>query len=229
MARRTKQDAQATREALLDAAEHVFEQRGVARTSLNHIAEAAGLTRGAVYWHFKDKADLFNAMMERVTLPMEEGMRQAVDAGENDPVALLERGIMDAFRLATADPQVRRVFEIASYKVEYTQEMSAVQERHFSGRQGCIDDFEKALRLAAVQARVKLAIPAGTAALGLHALISGLMQDWLLTPDSFPLLLAGRRLFRTYVRGLGLPVGAAEGAEAPAGLKEAAAEPRDRP
>ena len=52
MARRTKQDAQATREALLDAAEHVFEQRGVARTSLNHIAEAAGLTRGAVYWHF---------------------------------------------------------------------------------------------------------------------------------------------------------------------------------
>lgn len=229
MVRRTKEEAFATRQRLLDAAELLFQAQGVSQTTLQQIALKAGTTRGAIYWHFKDKADLFNAMMERVTLPMEEGMRAAVDAGEHDPIALLERGIMDAFRMATADPHVRRVFEIASYKVEYTQEMSAVQERHFSGRQGCIDDFEKALRLAAVQARVKLAIPAGTAALGLHALISGLMQDWLLTPDSFPLLLAGRRLFRTYVRGLGLPVGAAEGAEVPAGLKEAAAEPRDRP
>ena len=71
MARRTKEDALATREALLDAAELVFEQRGVSRTSLSDIAKAAGVTRGAVYWHFKDKADLFNAMMERVTLPLE--------------------------------------------------------------------------------------------------------------------------------------------------------------
>lgn len=59
--RRTKEDAQHTREALLDAAELVFAQRGVSRTSLQEIAKAAGLTRGAVYWHFKDKAELFNA------------------------------------------------------------------------------------------------------------------------------------------------------------------------
>ena len=213
MVRRTKEEALATRQRLLDAAELLFQTQGVSQTTLQQIAQKAGATRGAIYWHFKDKADLFNAMMERVTLPMEEGMRAAVSGGEHDPVALLERGIMDAFRLATADPQVRRVFEIASYKVEYTQEMSAVQERHHSGRQACIDDFEKALRLAAVQARVKMNIPASTAALGLHALVSGLMQDWLLAPDHFALLPAGRRLFRTYIRGLGLPVGAADGTE----------------
>lgn len=229
MVRRTKEEAFATRQRLLDAAELLFQAQGVSQTTLQQIALKAGATRGAIYWHFKDKADLFNAMMERVTLPMEEGMRQAVDAGENDPVALLERGIMDAFRLATADPQVRRVFEIASYKVEYTQEMSAVQERHFSGRQGCIDDFEKALRLAAVQARVKLGIPAATAALGLHALVSGLMQDWLLEPDSFALLPAGRRLFRTYIRGLGLPVGAGDVADGPPESGPAAGAGRDRP
>ena len=77
VARRTKQDALATREALLDAAERMFEQRGVSRTSLNDIAVAAGTSRGAIYWHFQDKADLFNAMMERVTLPMEDGVRVA--------------------------------------------------------------------------------------------------------------------------------------------------------
>ncbi|MCC7151144.1 MAG: TetR family transcriptional regulator, partial [Rubrivivax sp.] len=70
MARRTKQAAQVTRESLLDAAERVFQQRGVSRTALSDIAQAAGVTRGALYWHFKDKAALVNAMMDRVTLPL---------------------------------------------------------------------------------------------------------------------------------------------------------------
>ena len=208
--RRTKEEAQATRERLLDAAEVLFQSQGVSRTTLQQIAQEAGATRGAIYWHFKDKADLFNAMMDRVTLPMDEGLRAVANGGEQDAIALLERGIMDALRMATTDPRVRRVFEIASYKVEYTDEMSAVQARHSTGRGACIDDFEKALRLAAVQARVKLAVPSATAALGLHALISGLMQDWLLMPENFDLLLEGRRLFRAYARGLGLPVDPAE-------------------
>lgn len=53
MARRTKEDACATRNSLLDAAEQVFYEQGVARASLNEIAQRAGATRGAVYWYFK--------------------------------------------------------------------------------------------------------------------------------------------------------------------------------
>ncbi|MDR0458334.1 MAG: TetR family transcriptional regulator, partial [Burkholderiaceae bacterium] len=71
MARRTKEDAQATRAAVLDAAERVFLRRGVTRTSLAEIAQAAGVTRGAIYGHFRTKADLFTAMMGRVTQPLE--------------------------------------------------------------------------------------------------------------------------------------------------------------
>lgn len=65
MVRKTKEEAAETRSRLLDTAEEVFLREGVTRTSLQRIAEAAGLTRGAIYWHFQDKADLFNAMMER--------------------------------------------------------------------------------------------------------------------------------------------------------------------
>ena len=71
MARRTKQEAMATRDSLLDAAEQLFQRQGVSRTTLAQIAAAAGVTRGAVYWHFKDKADLFEAMLARVRLPIE--------------------------------------------------------------------------------------------------------------------------------------------------------------
>jgi TetR/AcrR family acrAB operon transcriptional repressor len=52
MARKTKEEAQETRNAILDAAELVFQEHGVSHTSLAEIAAAAGVTRGAVYWHF---------------------------------------------------------------------------------------------------------------------------------------------------------------------------------
>src|SRR5213082_1462422 len=71
MARRTKEEALETRHRILDAAERIFERRGVSRTSLQDIAEAAGVTRGAIYWHFDGKEALFTAMMERATMPME--------------------------------------------------------------------------------------------------------------------------------------------------------------
>ena len=75
MVRRTKEDAIATRNSLMDAAELVFGEKGVSRASLSDIAQAAGATRGAIYWQFKDKMDLFNAMMDRVALPLERRAR----------------------------------------------------------------------------------------------------------------------------------------------------------
>ena len=68
MARRTNK--------LLDAAEYRFQSQGVSRTSLQAIAQRAGTTRGAVYWHFTDKTDLFNAMIERVSLPLKPAFFQ---------------------------------------------------------------------------------------------------------------------------------------------------------
>mgnify|MGYP000926718169 CR=1 FL=1 len=55
MVKKSKADAELTRQHLLDAAELLFLERGVSRTSLQHIATAAGATRGAIYWHFKDR------------------------------------------------------------------------------------------------------------------------------------------------------------------------------
>ena len=78
MVRRTKAEAAVTREQLLDAAERVFRERGVASTTLGEVAAAAGVTRGAVYWHFRDKADLLGALCERTTLPLDALFDDAV-------------------------------------------------------------------------------------------------------------------------------------------------------
>ena len=75
-ARRTKDEAEQTRDAILDAAEKVFYKHGVARTSLQQIARVAKVTRGAVYWHFKDKIELCEAMIKCVFLPQEDMLEQ---------------------------------------------------------------------------------------------------------------------------------------------------------
>ncbi|MBD9668639.1 TetR family transcriptional regulator [Variovorax sp. VRV01] len=205
VARRTKEEALATRNRLLDAAELLFQAQGVSQTTLQQIAQQAGATRGAIYWHFKDKAALFNAMMERVILPLEAGPRAAaVAAGpDDDPLAEIEEGMVHALTLMTTDPQVRRVFDVATHKVEYTHDMASVQQRHLSARNACVSDFEKALRLAARRDRIKLPVPGDVAAQGLHALISGLIQNWLLDPTAFDLVPTGRRTFNVYLAGLG--------------------------
>ena len=113
MARKTKEDALATRALILDAAERVFHLRGVSRTSLQEIAKDAGLTRGAIYWHFENKGELFHAMMERVTLPMMARMTEVTPGDEDQPLEKIRRNTASALRQVVHDPQVRRVFEIA--------------------------------------------------------------------------------------------------------------------
>jgi TetR/AcrR family acrAB operon transcriptional repressor len=205
VARSTKQEALATRNRLLDAAEVLFQAQGVSQTSLQQIAQQAGATRGAIYWHFKDKADLFNAMMERVKLPLEAAGQAAV-ATPGDPIGEIVHRLVAALDLMTSDAQVRRVLEVATHQVEYTSEMASVRQRHLSVRNECIHDFQKAFRLAARRERVRLPVPASVAAQGLHALITGVIQNWLLDPTAFDLVRTGRQAFEVYVAGLGFRI-----------------------
>src|SRR5262245_17443620 len=96
MARRTKEEALETRTRILDAAESVFYERGVANASLEEIAVEAKVTRGAIYWHFKDKAELFDAMMQRVMLPAEDLMEEtAACCVRADTLEILRRTTID--------------------------------------------------------------------------------------------------------------------------------------
>jgi TetR/AcrR family acrAB operon transcriptional repressor len=220
LARRTKEEALETRDKLLDAAEHLFQAQGVSHTSLQDIARRAGATRGAVYWHFKDKADLFNAMMERVTLPMEASFNQedsGLDAGNGagvDALKRIRRVTVEALQRIVTDAQTRRVFEVATQKVEYIEELQAVRLRHLAVRRSFLSRIEQSMEAACSQADMKLTMPTAMAAQGLHALIDGLIQNWLLDPQAFDLLKVGPCVMNVYLCGLGFDGGRDAGSEA---------------
>lgn len=214
MVKKTKADAELTRQHLLDKAELLFLERGVSRTSLQDIATAAGTTRGAIYWHFKDKADLFNAMMERVVLPMEQALQSAAGTASTDansPLQHLMDTMLAALHATVHDPQTRRVFQIATHKVEYVAELQAVAVRRLEIMRSLVGVTEQAIALtlaqkgrAAGQKNQPLPMPLPAAALGLHMLVDGLITNWLLDTEAFDLEEMGRQTLLNYVRGLGL-------------------------
>ena len=207
MARRTKEDADETRNRLLDAAEQVFYDKGVSRASLAEIALAAGMTRGAIYWHFKDKVDLFSAMMERVTLPLEmaHGM-PGTRVGQGDPLQHMHAMLTGLLRDIENDARTRRVFEIAMYRVEYVGEALGVRERRQLAYERFAAVLVQYLDAAADAAQMRLPMDTAVAAAGLQALFDGLLQAWILGGGGFDLQATGHAVIGAYLRGLGLGV-----------------------
>ncbi len=194
MVRKTKQEAQETREKLLDAAETLFHHQGVSQTSLQQIAQEAGLTRGAVYWHFRDKAELFDAMMRRGTMPLEQGVRVKSRGPDEPPLTLLELrwSLVNVFWSATHNERTRRVFEIAMQKVEYTGEMSALKERKLAAKRAWRDQNRAAFDQAVKLGQLPATLDTQLAAVALVSLVDGLLQHWIADPDAFDLLSFGR-------------------------------------
>ncbi|GAB4507994.1 MAG: TetR family transcriptional regulator [Sulfuricaulis sp.] len=202
MVRRTKEEALETRDRILDTAERVFLKKGVARTSLADVADAAGVTRGAIYWHFKNKTDLFEAMMQRVSLPMEEMVARAGNDDIENPLAYVRRCALAVLERVTTDPQSRRVAEISRYKVEYADEMEPLRARHIECRTECLGRIERGLRNAAKKGLLATTVNPRLAAVGLHALVDGLITNWVLDTKYLPLARSAEPLIDGYLNGL---------------------------
>ena len=202
MVRRTKQEAQETRSRILDAAERVFHEKGVAHAGLEEIAAAAEVTRGAIYWHFKDKAELFDAMMQRVVLPAEEMLERAERGAGDDPLRLLRRATVEVLLRTARDPRMQRVFEIAYHKCEYVGNAVGVRARHIASQKECLRTIEAGFRECVRGGHLPAAVNPKVAAVGAMSLVSGLIANWVLDRSSFALARHAEALVDTYFRGL---------------------------
>jgi TetR/AcrR family acrAB operon transcriptional repressor len=205
MVRRTKEEAQETRSRILDAAERVFYDKGVSRASLEDIAATADVTRGAIYWHFKDKAELFDAMMQRVVLPVEEMLERADCCAQSNPLELLRRATVDVLVLTAKDARTQRVFEIAYHKCEYVGDSAGVRERHIASQQDCLKTTEAGFKACIAHGQLPADLNPRVAAIGALSLVSGLIASWLLDPKGFSLEKNAEALVGIYFRGLATP------------------------
>ncbi len=202
MARSTKEEALETRARILDAAENVFYERGVSHTSLADVAKAADVTRGAIYWHFKNKSDLFDAMCERVSLPMEAMMEENADQRVTDPLGQFIKGGVYVLRQAATDERCRKVFDIIFNKCEIVDHQDPIlirqRECHLQG----MLRMEQILTNAIAREQLPANLNVRLACLLVHATLSGLLTDWFFAPESFDLAQDAEKLLTATMQAL---------------------------
>lgn len=181
MARRTKEDSAKTRCAIIAAAREVFQRNGVSRTTVEQIAAAAGVTRGAVYWHFADKTAVFYAMRDQVALPLMDRMNfELLSRTTADPLQRIELFLHTLIDALVGCAEVQSTFDIMTFKCEYVDEFrrELVESRHV--HEELLGSLTRVYKEAA---RAKLLPPAmapAIAATDTMIFLSGLVRLWLM-------------------------------------------------
>ncbi|MCA8953382.1 MAG: TetR family transcriptional regulator [Planctomycetes bacterium] len=204
MARKTKKEAEETRQRILDAAEAMFCVRGAARTSLHEIAESIQLTRGAVYWHFRDKYDLLLALWERAVLPLDDAF-DAIDA-ESDlsPLQRIHKKAVGLFHRIVHDDRTRNLLTILLLRCEMVEEVAAARQHILGQRDECLAQLAGGFAAAIAGGELRETVDPKVAAIGLHALVDGLAYHWLLDPTRFDLETVGTATLDAWLAGMSL-------------------------
>jgi TetR/AcrR family acrAB operon transcriptional repressor len=185
MVRKTKTETEQTRQQIIAAARRVFAQRGVSRTTLAQIAKEANVTRGAIYWHFKNKPDLFFAMMEQVSLPLVDRIDGIIPAeSSGDPLLAIQESMLEILRLLKEDDVARTTFEIVVLKCEYVDEFASLESRVIKTGCAFIEKTTRAYADAQKKGLVRSDIPSTQFALESYTFMKGLIQLWLSDVDA---------------------------------------------
>lgn len=148
VARKTKEDSQLTREAILDAAESVIFKKGMSYTTMADIADAANVSRGAVYGHYKGKVEVATAMVSRTldTIQIIEKLE------EESHLQYLYRLGLQHLHLSVDPGAVQRVLLILYIRNDDTPELIeqrvAWEQTHFGRVKRCINQAIAANELA---------------------------------------------------------------------------------
>lgn len=202
MVKKTREDALATRDALLTAALQTFRERGVAHTRLSDVAARAGVTRGAIYWHFKDKAELFAAVCERGTLPVEALLAEASRTVQRDPLATVKQLALMALKQLAGHADTQAMFDVIFHKCEFTDELAPVVAKNDADCSACLTQVQALFEQAVAVGQLPAHTDTFLATQGMHAYMVGLMHEWVLTPGSYDLAACAEPLLDTYLAGL---------------------------
>jgi len=200
--RRTKAESEATRRSILAAARRVFERRGVTRTTMEHVATEAGVSRGAVYWHFANKAALFDAMRLQVSVPLIDRTDFTLLASQvDDPLATIERFLRNLLDTIVNDSDTRQTFRIMMLKCEYVDEFEpelARQTKHWRELEGKLKKVYARARRAGT---LRTDLAPAMAALYTCVFVSGLTRLWLLDERRVLIRARALRLISAHVAG----------------------------
>ena len=199
--RRTKDEAAVTRATLLKTALTVFSSKGYSAATLDDVAKAAKMTRGAIYWHFKSKADLYNTLVEEVSARGAAVVQQAIAEG-GSLIEILRRVFVRQCALIEEDREARAVMELALFKTGLDPELQAGRKNQLEAGNALIEGVAAAMQQGVAQSVLRNDIDPADMARAFLALENGVIQLWLASPGSFSLKASSETFADIFMEGV---------------------------
>ena len=202
--RRTKQESEKTREDLLNAAVKIFSEKGVARSTLDEIAKAANVSRGAIYWHFKNKTEMFDALYERLNHPLIERIMADLEKDHPEPQMQLRDLCVKLLLNLEEDEQIRQALILFMLKCDYSGELAAYKEKHNKTKKEKQKAFARYFEKAREKGRLSCDVAPETLAQMIGIFMKGMVIEYLDNPESFKMKDTAPKLIDLFFKNLGL-------------------------
>ena len=195
--RRTKAEAAVTKETLFKAGLSVFSRKGYTATTLEDIAREAGVTRGAIYWHFGSKAELYNALLNEYASRSGPLVQAAIAEG-GSLVDVLRRVYTRLLVAVATDDALRAAIEISLFKAERSPEL---QPNQAIGR-ALLGSLGAAMRQGIASGELRGDLDPDEMARAFLASNNGAISLWLTTPAAFSLEASAPALAEIFISGI---------------------------
>ena len=186
MAKRTKAEALKTRQHLIETAIIQFATRGVGNTTLNDIADAAQVTRGAIYWHFDNKTQLFNELWQQQP-PLRDLIQERLALYVCDnPLQQLREKLIAGLQYIAEIPRQQALLQILYHKCEFHEGMISeqeIREKIGFGQNGLRD----ALQASMAEGLISRTLDLDVVLIIVHASFSGIVNNWLMNSARYNL------------------------------------------
>ena len=180
----------------------VFWREGVTRASLQAIAQQAGVTRGALYWHFKNKEDLFETLFEQQYADFLAAFNDQTLRDNQDVWAHLQHNLNAMFETLATNPSRHKFCDVMFAKCEQTASNETITELAHRYHRLFQKQIAYALQLSREQGRLPENTDIELAAIYLESSLVGLIKIWLDEPNRFDLIGKSRRVIAANMQAL---------------------------
>ncbi|MBC7812791.1 MAG: TetR family transcriptional regulator [Burkholderiales bacterium] len=199
--RKTKEEAAITRQNLLDAALNVFSREGYAATTLDDVAKEAGVTRGAIYWHFGGKAELYTTLITESEAASQIRMDELVAEG-GGVIDIMRRIAVHLLREIDQNERTRAIHELVMFKTGIEPELEQGMERKRQGIAALVSEIEGYMQIGIDSGEIRPDVNARDAALAFLGIQQGVIMMWLLNPSVVSLKQRADSLMDIFFEGI---------------------------
>jgi len=195
--RRTKEDAAKTRAHILDVALRLFGELGYSGASLSKIAAAAKVTKGAIYWHFESKVDLYEQLIyEKSRQSFNE--LHGILSSQGTAAKRLKQYLIRSFLLLVEDQGFRELQRVIIFKTEQLPELDAQIEQQKNSIKLLLDHLKEVIEEGKYDQSLNEGVDSSDLAWEMLAFHNGVSNTWLLFPDSFPLEIKAEQIVNRF-------------------------------